>query len=98
MPPRPDKSVCPQCAGAGELWIHDARGIRVAVPCGASVCRGVLEERIVDRMTRQMQAWLAAREAAPIAATLLADHQFVNRIIAEVMRHLPPDIRQRRTR
>lgn len=99
-PPKPGAgSVCPQCSGTGQIWFADAiKGGNVCAPCGHAVCQGHLEDRITARVERMLQTWLAGRESQNVYELALADPQFTHRLIAGVMRHLPPDINARAKR
>lgn len=98
MPPQPKAVICPQCSGTGQIWVLDARSVRVATPCGHTVCQAQTEDRIAERVQRAVETWAAGRDAKAVAATLMADQAYMRRVIAEVMRHLPPDIAARAKR
>jgi hypothetical protein len=76
---------CPNCSGA-PLFIESA-GRRIQVKCGHSVCQSAEEERIAARVV----ALAKASGHVDIVATIMLPENR-QRILAEIMRHLPPDI------
>lgn len=91
-PKRPEGSACPQCSGAGHVAVQTADGRRVVVLCGGSVCQGRLEDRVVERVTHALEVALARQAARDSVDLILGDAASVRRIVAETMRHLPPEL------
>jgi uncharacterized protein (DUF983 family) len=54
----PLKVVCPNCSGAGYVFIPDEKGARRHMLCGHSVCQQAAEERIAAHVMREIMRHL----------------------------------------
>jgi hypothetical protein len=88
---KPAKVTCPSCNGLGSLHVDvDAR--RVQVACGHSKCIQAAEDRIVARVADETQRWVSRREGLDIAELLIQSRDGLQRVFAELWRHLPPGV------
>lgn len=88
----PEASVCPQCSGLGQIAVTSVYGRRVLVACGGAVCQRLLEERVTQHVTTAVKAWYSRRDDRDIADRITGSPETLRRIVAETMRHLPPDL------
>lgn len=91
-------SVCPQCSGLGQVAVTTADGRRALVACGGSVCQRLLEERVTAHVTTAVKAWYSRRDDRDIADRITSSPETLRRIVAETMRHLPPDLTRKAKR
>lgn len=94
----PESSVCSQCSGLGQIAVTSIDGRRVLVACGGAVCQRLLEERITTHVTTAVKAWYSRRDDRDIADRITSSPETLRRIVAETMRHLPPDIARKAKR
>jgi hypothetical protein len=55
------KHVCPNCSGAGYIFIPDEKGVRRHMLCGHSSCESLREARITEHVMREIMRYLPPR-------------------------------------
>ena len=91
------KTTCPSCNGLGSVHV-DVEGRRAQLACGHSKCVQASEDRIVERITGEMQRFIARREGLDVAGLLLQSQDGLKRLMAEFLRHLPPSVAKKAKR
>ena len=85
------KHTCPSCNGLGSAHV-DVEGRRVQLACGHSKCIQAAEDRIVGRITDDLQRFVTRREGLDVAGLLVQSQDGLKRLMAELLRHLPPSV------
>ena len=85
------KHSCPSCNGLGSAHV-DVDGRRVQLACGHSKCIQAAEDRIVERISGDLQRFVVRREGLDLATLLLQSQDGLKRLMAEFLRHLPPSV------